>query len=257
MSNASRTGAGKHEMNGPGKDPPVAPAAPGSLPAMFDRVDRDRLVSDLTQMIEIPSVNPFDCEPRPGYREQEMADFYLDRMSELGMEIGMREAAPGRPNVWGVLKGGGEGPSLMLAGHLDAVGIENYPDALRARGAACQVYGRGSRDMKAGLAACLEVARVICETDTELVGDLVIAGIANEEHLMIGSRAFGGHGPRADYGIIGEPSDLVICPANKDQLGLRIQTRGEAGTLAGRKKASTPSYPWPGLSRRLASTAPS
>lgn len=200
----------------------------GSFSAIYDLLDRDQLVSDLSEMIEIPSVNPFDDDPRPGFRELEMAEFYLDRMSDLGMSVGSREVTPGRPNVWGVIKGKGDGPSLMLSGHLDTVGIENYPDALQAKIADGRVYGRGACDMKAGLAAYLEVARLIRETDTSLNGDLVITGLADEEHLMIGSRDIGRHGPWADYGIIGEPSDMVICPAHKGQLGFNIRTFGKA-----------------------------
>ena len=116
----------------------------------------------------------------------------------------------------------------MLSGHLDTVGTENYPDALQSRIADGRVYGRGACDMKAGLAAYLEVARLIRETDTSLKGDLVITGLADEEHLMIGSRDLGQHGPWADYGIIGEPSDMVVCPAHKGQLGFRIQVFGKA-----------------------------
>ena len=186
------------------------------------------MVSDLSEMIEIPSINPFDEDARPGFRELEMAEYYLDRMSGLGMEVGSRTIRHGRPNVWGVLKGKGDGPSLMLSGHLDTVGTENYPEALRANVTNGRVYGRGACDMKAGLAAYLEVARLIRETDTTLNGDLVITGLADEEHLMIGSRDLGQHGPWADYGIIGEPSSMVICPAHKGQLGFRIQTFGKA-----------------------------
>lgn len=229
MSNRSRIDAGEPGMLNRSKGEASADPPPGeTLPPIFDFVDRDRLVSDLSEMVEIPSVNPFDNGARPGYRELEMAEFYLDRMSGLGMTVGSREVAPGRPNVWGILKGKGDGSSLMLSGHLDTVGIENYDDALRAKIADGRVYGRGSCDMKAGLAAYLEVVRLLRETDTSLKGDLVITGLADEEHLMIGSRDMGKHGPWAAYGIIGEPSNLVICPGHKGQLGFRIRTLGKA-----------------------------
>jgi acetylornithine deacetylase len=198
------------------------------LPGIFAELDPDRLVANLRDMIAIPSVNPFDEEPRAGFREQEMAAFYGDHMSDLGLEVGSCEVAPGRPNVWGILKGRGDAPSLMLCGHLDTVGIEDYPDAFAARVEDGRVYGRGSCDMKAGLAAYLEVARLIRRADISLAGDLVVAGLADEEHQMIGSRHLGKHGPWADYGIIGEPSDLTICPAHKGQVGLHIRTFGKA-----------------------------
>jgi acetylornithine deacetylase/succinyl-diaminopimelate desuccinylase family protein len=229
MSNASRIGSDKSAEGKPATQKPGnTPNLDGELPTVFALLDQDRLVSDLSEMIKIPSINPFEGDARPGYREKEMAEFYLDRMSDLGLETGCREVSPGRPNVWGVLKGKGEGPSLMLSGHLDTVGTDNYPDALRAKVTDSRVYGRGACDMKAGLAAYLEVVRLLRETDTQLMGDLVITGLADEEHMMTGSRDLGANGPWADYGIIGEPSDMIICPAHKGQLGFRIRTFGQA-----------------------------
>lgn len=226
MSNVSKSGAG---VSPPAARQHVRPTAQAPAPtAVVGQPDERRLVADLCRMIEIPSINPFDDEARPGFREREIGEFYLERMSELGLEVGHREVVPGRPNVWGVLKGRGEGPSVMLSGHLDTVGIDNYPDALKARVADGRIYGRGACDMKAGLAAYLEVARLLRESDLPLAGDLVITGLADEEHVMLGSKDLGRHGPWADYGIIGEPTDLVICPAHKGQLAYRIRTLGRA-----------------------------
>jgi len=157
-----------------------------------------------------------------------MAEFLGNRLSDLGLEIGTREVVPGRPNVWGVLAGRGEGPSLMLCGHLDTVGVEGYADPFSAELRDGRVHGRGSCDMKGALAAYLEVARVVRAAGPPLAGDLIICGLADEEHRMIGSRAFGGHGPGADCAIIGEPSDLAICRAHKGQVAFLIRAFGEA-----------------------------
>jgi len=208
--------------------PKVRPDAGEALSDIFNEVSRDSLVRDLQEMISIPSVNPFDDQVRQGFREREMAAYYCDRMSEFGLQVGSCEVAPGRPNVWGVMKGRSDGPSLMLAGHLDTVGMGNYPDAFVGHAEDGRVYGRGSCDMKAGLAGYLEVVRVISEAGIALNGDLVLTGIVDEEHQMIGSRHLGQYGPWADYGIIGEPTDLVICPAHKGQLGYYIRTSGQA-----------------------------
>lgn len=186
------------------------------------------MVDDLATMISIPSMNPFQQEVRKGYREQEVAEFYCDRMSELGLEVGSREVVPGRPNVWGVLKGSGNGPSLMLSGHLDTVGNENYAQAFIPRIERNRVYGRGACDMKDALASYLEVVRVILDQGVELKGDLILTGIADEEDQMIGSRDLGVNGPWADYGIIGEPSDMKICSAHKGQVGYLVRCFGKA-----------------------------
>jgi acetylornithine deacetylase len=197
-------------------------------PALCDEIDQQRMVDDLVSMIAIPSMNPFQHEARKGYREQEMAEFYRDRMSDLGLDVGSRDVVPGRPNVWGVLKGNGTGPSLMLSGHLDTVGSENYPDALQPRVENNRVYGRGACDMKDALASYLEIARLLRDADLPLRGDLILTGIADEENQMIGSKDLGENGPWADYGIIGEPSDMTICCAHKGQVGYRVRALGKA-----------------------------
>ena len=191
-------------------------------------IDPQRMIGDLSAMIAIPSMNPFQGEARKDYREKEIAEFYCERMSELGLDVGTREVVPGRPNVWGVLKGMGDGPSLMLAGHLDTVGNENYPEAFSPRVENNRVYGRGACDMKDALASYLEIVRVIRDADLPLRGDLILAGIADEEDQMIGSKDLGKHGPWADYGIIGEPSDMTICSAHKGQVGYRVRALGKA-----------------------------
>jgi len=195
---------------------------------LCDRIDQQRMVDDLVAMIAIPSMNPFQQAARKDYREQEMAEYYCDRMSDLGLDVGTRDVVPGRPNVWGVLKGRGNGPSLMLSGHLDTVGNEDYPDAFKPRVENNRVYGRGACDMKDALASYLEVVRLIREADLPLAGDLILTGIADEEDQMIGSRDLGNRGPWADYGIIGEPSDMTICSAHKGQVGYRVRSLGKA-----------------------------
>lgn len=179
-------------------------------------------------MIAIASVNPFGGAAKPGHREQEFADWFQGQLDDLGLETGRRDVADGRPNIWGRLKGRGAGPSLMLAGHMDTVGVEGYDEPFVPVVKDGRVYGRGACDMKAALACYLEVVRLLQESDTQLDGDLLIVGLCDEEDIMIGSTDHGLHGPHADFGIVGEPSELKLCPAHKGQLGLFIRTKGRA-----------------------------
>lgn len=201
---------------------------PNHFNELSQQIDRGLLVATLKEMIALKSENPFDEAPREGYREQEMGDYLAEQMSALGMEVTVKEIAPGRPNVFGFLKGSGGGPTLMLAGHMDTARTDGYADAYRVREKGGRIYGRGACDMKAGLAAYLEVARLLKTAKIPLKGNLIIAGIADEEFQLLGSKDVGRNGPKATQGIIGEPTGLRVCPANKGRVSTFIRTIGKA-----------------------------
>jgi acetylornithine deacetylase/succinyl-diaminopimelate desuccinylase family protein len=195
-------------------------------------IDSSRIAADLVQMIQCPSVNPFDAVPTAANREAEFADLYLQKMADVGLSVGSHEVVPGRSNVWGRLAArgpaAGTGMSVMLAGHIDTVGVDGYSEPFSAHIKNGRVFGRGSCDMKAALAAYLEVVRVLREGNVELTADVFIAGICDEEHTMLGSLSFNDHGPQADVAIVGEPTELAVCPAHKGQICLEIITHGTA-----------------------------
>ena len=82
--------------------------------------------------------------------------------------------------------------------------------------------------MKAALAAYLGVVKALRETGTRLKGRLIVCGIVDEEYQMLGSKAIGQSGRMADQGIIGEPTNLRVCPSNKGRVSTKIVTRGRA-----------------------------
>jgi len=195
---------------------------------LMNRVDNRFLIDRLKEMVAIKSENPFDQEPVVGFREKEMAEYYAQQMHQLGMEVSSREVRPGRPNVFGFRKGTGEGPALMLAGHLDTARTDGYPEAYNVQESDGRICGRGACDMKAALAAYLEVVRLLNQGSIKLKGHLYLAGIMDEEYQLLGSQDVGENGPRADQGIIGEPTGLSVCPANKGRVSTFIQTFGKA-----------------------------
>ena len=157
-----------------------------------------------------------------------IADWLVDQLDRLGYEPTRHEVVPGRPNVWGVGPGG-DGPIVMLGGHLDTVGVESYlGDPFSGDLRSGRVYGRGSCDMKGAFACFLEVAEVLASSGQSLPGRVMIAGIADEEAGMLGSTAFPSHGPAADFAIIGEPTELSICTTHLGQYAVPIRTFGRA-----------------------------
>ncbi|MDG1531058.1 MAG: ArgE/DapE family deacylase [Paracoccaceae bacterium] len=191
------------------------------------KINQESLVADLSAMIRCASVNTFGGATDIG-AEAAMADLYENMLRDLGLEIGSCEVTAGRRNVWGVLKGSGEGPTILLAGHMDTVGIDGYDNPFEPIVKDGRIYGRGSCDMKAGLAAYLEVVRYLQRSGTTLSGDLIIAGVIDEEHAMAGSRDFGINGPKVDCAIVAEPSLLQISAAHKGQVLVTMKTKGLA-----------------------------
>ncbi|MFT5896017.1 MAG: acetylornithine deacetylase/succinyl-diaminopimelate desuccinylase family protein [bacterium] len=191
-------------------------------------VDETRLVNDLVAMVEIPSVNTFGADEEGVPVEEGMAVFFEKRLTELGLSVQSHDVEGGRRNVWGTLKGTGGGPTILLAGHFDTVGVAAYDGPFNGVVKNGNVYGRGSCDMKAGLATYLEVVRLLQQLNQPLSGDLIIAGIVDEEHAMIGSAEFGRSGPNVDFAIVAEPSSLNISAAHKGQVCLSVTTTGKS-----------------------------
>ena len=184
------------------------------------------LVQNLSNMISIPSVNPFDTNDTSKPTEEKMSNFFESCLLDLGLEPHSHLVSHGRRNVWGTLKGGGIGPTILLAGHLDTVGVEGYTDPFVPKIEGNKIYGRGACDMKGGLAAILETIRILIKEKISLKSDVIVAGVVDEEHAMDGSRYFGQHGPKADLAIVAEPTDLIICPRHKGQICFSMKTRG-------------------------------
>jgi acetylornithine deacetylase len=120
----------------------------------------------------------------------------------------------------------------MLAGHTDTAGSANYPGAYDANVRDGRVYGRGACDMKGALACYLEVAEVLRglggPSGTLLRGTLHLAFVADEEYKMEGAQEIGRAGPRTDGVIVGEGTNLGVCPASKGRVSTFVVTQGKA-----------------------------
>jgi acetylornithine deacetylase len=184
----------------------------------------DPAVQLLKTLVAIDSVNPSLV---PGARgEAAIADAIADHLRRLGLEVEIQEAAPGRPNVIGVLEGRGRGKSLMLCGHVDTVGVDGMSapfDPVERDG---RLYGRGSQDMKGGVAAMIDAARVIA-TEGLAAGRLIVAAVVDEEYASIGADALVTRW-RADAAVVTEPTDLRIAIGHKGFAWFAIDTLGRA-----------------------------
>ena len=181
------------------------------------------LIELLRDLVAIDSVNP---ELVPGAKgEAEIAAYCAEWMRREGFDVEVQEAAPGRPNVVGVLEGAAPGRSLMLCGHIDTVGVEGMAAPFSAHVREGRLYGRGSQDMKGGVAAMMVAAQRARESLKS--GRLIVACVCDEEYESIGAQALVRKWT-ADAAVVTEPTDLRVAVTHKGFAWLTIGTRGRA-----------------------------
>ncbi|MEO5610742.1 MAG: ArgE/DapE family deacylase [Ornithinibacter sp.] len=201
------------------------------------------VIADLQELVRVPSVSGTQAE-------HEIQALLADRFGGLGFEVDHWEAPlvdlvrspafPGmeveRTTAWGLVgaaRGLGNGPSLMLNGHVDVVPTGDLsrwpsPDPFDGRLADGAVHGRGACDMKGGLTAAIWAVRAVTELAVPLSGDLLLAAVQGEEDGGMGTFALLERGWRADACVIPEPTSLDIAPANGGSLTFRLRVTGLA-----------------------------
>ncbi len=189
-------------------------------------VHEGRLLEFLSDLIRIPSVNP-SLVPH-GQGELRLARFIGDYLERLGLSVTYQDLGQDRANVIGVLQGTGGGKSLMLNGHIDTVDasdmdIEPFDPVLRDD----MLFGRGSYDMKGGVAAMIAAVEAIVRSGTMLRGDVYVACVADEEYASKGTEAVV-RDYRTDAAIVCEPTELSIDVAHKGFAWARITFTGVA-----------------------------
>lgn len=143
----------------------------------------------------------------------------------------------GRPNLAARRTGSGGGRSLILSGHIDTVPRGTLPwtrDPFSGHIENGRLYGRGSNDMKAGIATSLFVAQALDELGVRLGGDLTIESVVDEEFGGVnGTLAGRVRGYLADAAIVTEPSFLRVCLAQRGGRTVHVTFRAPSeGILA-------------------------
>jgi acetylornithine deacetylase len=194
------------------------------LPFTFYLSMLDPVISLLSDLVAIDSVNPSLVTDAAG--EAQIADAIEVQMRAIGLDVHRQEVAPGRPNVIGVLEGSEPGRTLMFCGHIDTVGVTGMQAPFTPVIRDGRLYGRGAQDMKAGVAAMIDAARV-AQAAGFRKGRLVIAAVVDEEYASIGADALVGEW-KADGAVVTEPTDLQIGVVHKGFAWATIETRGRA-----------------------------
>ena len=207
------------------------------LDAIDDAVDE--MVDFTTAMVRVPTVNP------PGDAYDEGARVIGDRLAEFDFAVeylpaeGMAEHTPTHPrvNVVGLRRGRSMRPLVHLNGHFDVVPagagwtVDPFGGAVRDG----RIYGRGTSDQKAGIAAMIYAAEAIRRAGIALNGSIEISGTIDEESGGFAGMAWLAKrgrvsADRTDAVIITEPTDADhIMIGHRGVYWFEVTTRGTIG----------------------------
>ncbi len=189
-------------------------------------VDEKKLFKVLMDLISIDSTNPSIFPGGKG--EKEIAEYIKNYLKRLSLDVTAQEVRPERPNIIAVLKGKERGRTLMLNGHMDTVSKEGMEIGyIKPEFKDGRIYGRGSIDMKAGLAMMMIAVDSIIRAKIELQGDLILAFVVDEEFESAGTEALLRE-YNADSAIVCEPTDLSIGIAHKGFVWVEVDVYGKS-----------------------------
>ena len=203
--------------------------------ALIDRIEslREEAVDLTREMVRIPTLNP------PGENYREICELLAARLRARGFETEILRAAgtPGdsaRHPRWNLVarREAGPGPTVQFNGHTDVVapgaGWTRDPWGAEVEGG--RIYGRGTCDMKGGIAAAIVAAEAFVAEHPDRPGAIEITATADEETGGYGGVAWlaeAGRYSHVDHVIIPEPLGVDrICLGHRGVWWAEIETRG-------------------------------
>ncbi|WP_055493058.1 ArgE/DapE family deacylase [Streptomyces sp. TP-A0356] len=216
--------------------------------AALAAVDEAAIARTLSELIAIPSVTGTPAESEI---QHELAgrldrlgldvDLWSMNLPELWDDPGFPGAEAPRDEAWGLVASspdGGDGPVLILQGHVDVVPPGDPTswagDPFVARTAGDTVYGRGACDMKAGLVAHLAALEAVRATGARLRGRVAVHFVVGEEDGGLGAFGTLRRGYTGDACVITEPTNGTLVTANAGALTFRIAVPGRAAHASSR-----------------------
>jgi acetylornithine deacetylase/succinyl-diaminopimelate desuccinylase family protein len=218
---------------------------------------KDELVQLVCDTVRIPSVTPITA----GLGSSESVDeisgetrvnhVFKPVMEYCGLETDLWEVEKGRANLVGIWRGKGKGRSLLLNGHVDVVPpgpVEKWTVAGPWSGEIIdgKIYGRGSTDMKGGIAAAVFAMKAVLKAGYRPKGDVFIQSVVGEEAMEsdAGTGAALKRGYRADAAIVCEPSSpphrLSINTASPGLVVMHVKVKGKSAHISMRDELIRP-----------------
>jgi succinyl-diaminopimelate desuccinylase len=209
---------------------PTDPVREPDEARLLDHLDREELIELTRRLVRIDSV----IRPETGNTEAGVVAFILRWLrEEAGVESSVEEVQPGRQNLVATVDSGKPGPCLMLEGHTDVVSEGDRSrwtvDPFGGEVKEGRLYGRGSCDMKAGLAVHLVTLKALRASGVPWRGRIRLGFVCDEEGMMIGIKDFirRGHADDVDAALISEPEENQLCLSMKGALRAVVRVTGK------------------------------
>jgi acetylornithine deacetylase len=213
--------------------------------------EKDNILSTLKTYINFRSTNTEQLVEGEKTEMVECQKWLAEELEKMSFfdKIDYYELEEGRPNVVGVKKGEGKGPSLLFNTHSDVVTVSeeqknDWTELSPFDGGVKdgKVWGRGSTDMKSGGTSMLFAAKAIKELGLKLKGDLLLTYVDGEEsgRAEIGIWSIFDRGYTADFGIMCEPTNLSVYNKSKGEIYYDIKIKGKSTHICNRYKTIWP-----------------
>lgn len=202
---------------------------------------KDGLVAFTQEIIRIPSMTG---------DEGKLAQVVLERLRGVGVDLAFVD---GIGNVVGVLRGKGDGPNILLNGHLDVVpagraenwhGYDPFGAEIDEEG---NIHGRGAADLKGGLSVqiyTMQLLRELRDKGIPLPGDVIFSAVVHEEPAeMFGmeylcKKTLPERDIKFDVVYLCEPSSLRVILGHRGKVEIVVATEG---------RTAHSSTPWAGI----------
>ncbi len=201
-----------------------------AAPAGSGGCDVADVVQVLSDLVAIPSINPMGRRSSgPEYLEGRVTDYLEAYFRRLKVDYRRTEVVAGRDNIVAEYRATASRRTLLWDVHQDTVPVEGMtippfePRVLEGR-----LYGRGSCDVKASMAAMLAAFERLVVERPAGSASVYLACTVDEEYTHVGSSRLAEDGVAADLGIVAEPTRLDLVVAHKGAVRWKILTRGVA-----------------------------
>lgn len=187
----------------------------------------DKLVELLQKFIRTKTCQPLG-------NEMALARPIKHLLDEHGIENTLYDLGDNRANLIARVPGQENTPGLLFSAHLDTIAVNAdqwEKDPFGGEIADGKMYGRGTTDMKSGLAAMLAAVIEVSHWNRPLSGDLILALTAAENTSNLGARKIVEAGllPKVGALLVSEPSSLDLFVAEKGALWIDVKASGEYG----------------------------